>query len=290
MAELIRKLAAVGAQAATIANLDALRGLYNTSKHDPDKELRLGEALEVVRRTVSALQDISGLGIAAVDAPFQPDLECMVYVGFWDHYVGGETEVGLFLPSDHWMGTNPISTFHIPLLKWDELKTQLVANPRFRRGKDALGEQLWASFSKEGDFLDAGVWQGDIRELLTLLSLHNDRNLEESVIPFLARQNNFRSVGIGLIAACIDVVRSSPDLEGAAFRSAVEERADSEYAVKPGTTIGNGMLDQLTLIIERVPTSQRASLAGPIFRVREATDDKPYPVTLEGSNIALGVG
>lgn len=287
MATLIGKLASIGAQSRTIQSLDALRDLYNRSKHDPEKELHLGEALQVVRQTVSAFQDIAGLGIGAVDAPFEPDLECMVYVGFWDHYVGGETEVGLFLPSNHWMGTNPISTFHIPMLSWDELKIQLVVNPRFRRGKNALGEHLWESFSKEGDFLDAGVWQGDIRELLTLLSLYNDRTLEESVIPFLARQNDPQSVRIGLIAAFIDVVRGSPDLEGAAFRAAVEQRAHHEYAVKPGASLGNSVLDQLTQLIEKVPTSQRASLAGPIFRLRETADKEPHPVTIDGSNIVL---
>jgi len=282
---LIGDLAPLGAQSTTLEALHHLRELYNTSKHDPDTELKWRRCMETLSGAVAALQDIAGLGLATVDAIFEQDLSSVVYVGFWDHYAGGETEVGLFLPSDHWLGTSPISTFHLPMSDWDQVKPLLAGHPRYESGEKALDEDLWKSFSEEGDFLDAGAWEGDVRELLMLLSPFNDKALEKAVIPFLARQNDLLSVGVAIMSAAVDVARADPGLVGQTLRRRVAERAKKEYAAEVTTSLGRAVLDSVSDLLKRVPTGQRAALAGPAFRKAETKTAPPrdIPLRLEGT-------
>ncbi|RWA98388.1 hypothetical protein [Mesorhizobium sp.] len=284
--QLIDNLAGFGAQSSTVAALHHLRELYNDSKHDPDKELKWRRCVDTLSGAVDALKDLAGLKLATVDAVFEPDLSSVVYVGFWDHYTGGETEVGLFLPSDHWLGTSPtISTFHLPISSWEKVKPLLAGHPRYARGEEALGQVLWKSFSDEDDFLDAGVWEGDVRELLTLLSSFNDESLEMAVIPFLARRNDLLSVGVALVSAAVDVARGDPNLAGPALKMRVSDRAKSEYAAETGTPHGQAVLDRVVELLERVPAGQRVSMVGPAFRRarNEPTVQNGVPVLLEGT-------
>ena len=282
---LIDDLATFGAQSATLEALNRLRELYNTSKHDPDTELKWRRCMETLSGAVAALQDIAGLGLPTVDAIFEQDLSSVVYVGFWDHYTGGETEVGLFLSSDHWLGTSPISTFHLPMAAWDQVKPLLVGHPRYESGETAVGEDLWKSFSEEGDFLNAGVWEGDVRELLMLLSPFNDEALEQAVIPFLARRNDLLSVGVAIVSAAVDVARADPGLAGQTLRRRVAERAKQEYAAEVATSLGRAVLDSVSDLLERVPAGQRAAVAGPAFRKAETKTASPrdIPLRLDGT-------
>lgn len=286
--DLIDQLAGLGAQPSSIGALHDLRTLYNESKHDPDKELKWRTCVDRLSGAVEALKDIASLGLATVDAAFEHDLSSVIYVGFWDHYTGVETEVGLFLPSDHWLGTSPtISTFHLPMSAWDEVKPLLASHPQYARGEDALGKDLWKSFSNEGDFLDAGVWEGDARELLMLLSRFNDEALEKAVIPFLARRNSLLSIGVALVSSAVDVARGDPSLSGSALRSGISSRAKKEYAAEIETPHGQAVLDAVTDLVEEVPTGQRASLVGPAFRRagNAPTGLDGIPVLLDGTTL-----
>jgi len=283
--DLIENLGPLGLSNSDVAALQGLRILYNTSKHDPDVELQSQDCARLLQGVADALKAISGIGIASVDATHEQSLNTVVYVGFWDHYVGGETEVGLFLPSDHWMGTTPISTFHFPMSSWDHLKPLLAGHPRYSRGEEALGAALWKSFSGEGDFLDAGVWEGDARELLALLSAHNDEELEKAVIPFLARRNNSVSVGIALISAAVDIVRADPTLTGEELRNRVENRAKDEYAAETKTPHGQQISDCVIDCLESIQPSQRVAISGPAFRLYSEKDDGKLklPIKIVGS-------
>lgn len=269
--DLINNLSSVGLAANDVAALHRLRLLYNDSKHDPDKALAWRDCIEAISGTVVALKSISEMRIPTVDAAFENEISTVVYVGFWDHYVGGETEVGLFLPSDHWLGTAHISTFHLSISAWDVVKPVLAGHPRFTFGENALGSELWASFSSEGDFLNAGIWQGDVRELLNLLSDFNDENLEVAVLPGLARRNDQLSIGIALVSAAVDIARGESALSGSALRQRISERAKEEYAAHLETPHAQAILDSVVTLIESVSVKQRVSISGPAFR-RSATE------------------
>jgi len=285
--DLIDNLSLLGLETSQVTSLHALRQLNNKSKHDPDADLKLLDCIRTLEPAIVVLREITTLGIKAIDAPQESSLNTVVYVGFWDHYVGGETEVGLFLPSRHWTGTTPISRFHFPMSAWDHLKPVLANHPRYSRGEKALGAILWKSFSDEGDFLDAGVWEGDARELLELLSAHNDEGLEEAVIRFLARRNDLISVGIALISAAVDTVRAIPTANEEQLRKYISERAKTEYAAEVKTAHGQKILDCVLRCIKDVPHNERAAISGPAFRIYSEEEDgeMEFPLKLLGATM-----
>lgn len=285
--DLIENLVSLGLDPSHVTSLHSLRLLYNTSKHNPDVDLQYRECIRSLEAAVDALRGIKTLGIAAVDAPYEPSFTTVVYVGFWDHYVGGETEVGLFLPSSHWMGTTPIGTFHLHMSSWDHLKPVLTDHPRYSRGEEALGTTLWKSISDDGDFLDAGVWEGDVRELLELLSAHNDENLEKAVIPFLARRNNLVSVGTAVVSAAVDTVRANPTANEAELREYISKRTKDEYAAEVITPHGQKILDCVISCIESIPHDKRVAVSGPAFRIYSEQEDgkMELPIKLVGTTL-----
>lgn len=285
--DLIDNLSSLGLAARQVTSLHTLRQLYNKSKHDPEADLKPLKCIRTLEAAIIALREITTLGVDAIDAPQESSLNTVVYVGFWDHYVGGETEVGLFLPSRHWMGTTPISTFHFRMSAWDCLKPVLEDHPRYSRGEQALGATLWRSFADEGDFLDAGVWEGDVRELLELLSAHNDEGLEEAVIPFLARRNSQISVGIALVSAAVDTVRAIPTANQVELRECISERAKTEYAAEVQTPHGQKILDSVIHCVESVPHNKRVAISGPAFRIYSEEEDGELdvPIKLLGTTL-----
>jgi hypothetical protein len=282
LATLIDDLPRLGVSPQTLSALHELRKLYNLSKHDPDVALNWSACLNALTSSVSALSEIAALKIGAVDAPHERDQTTRIYAGFWDHYTGGETEIGLFLPSNHWLGTSPIATFHMPMEQWDTLKLLLSQHPLFTRGREALGEALWESFSAEGDFLDGGVWEGDARELLFLLSPFNDAALETAVLPPLARRNSFLSIGLSVVSAAVDVVRANPNVDVDQLRSLIARRCVTDYAANLDAQHGQAVLTRAMQLLANLPADHRARLSGPAFRraKNEAEFESSVPLEL----------
>lgn len=289
--QLIDELSTIGISQPGVAALHNLRELYNKSKHAPEQSLIWRECIDALNGATVALKEVSSLGLPSVQAQFEEELSAVVYVGLWDHYVGGETEIGIYLPSDHWMGTYPIGTFHMPMQDWDRLKPLLASHPRYAAGEQGMGSTVWQSFAGEGDFLDGGAWQGDIRELLALLASFNDNALEHAVIPFLARRNSPLSIGTALVSAAIDIARGDPTLGGQTLRTRIANRARTEYAADVSTAFGSAILDELVRLIDTLPSLRRPSIAGPVFK-KMANDSQmeSVPVRLEDANLIWLIG
>ena len=67
-------------------------------------------------------------------------------------------------------GVGTLDTLHMRMGDWETLKRLLLAHPRFHLGKAFFEPEVWEGFAGEGDFLNAGVWNGDYRELIRLLA------------------------------------------------------------------------------------------------------------------------
>jgi len=111
--DLIERARSAGLAVDRVDQLHRLRTTYNRSKHEPTAALLLGEVIESVRDGSLAMQALIALGIGVVNAPFQRELNYHLWVGFWDHYVGGETEVSVMLPGDNWTGVGTLDTLHM---------------------------------------------------------------------------------------------------------------------------------------------------------------------------------
>ena len=282
---LIDRLSGLGLSQPSVEHLHALRRLYNRSKHDPDDYLGLQEVRNVVFSVTSALNEIVSLGMTAVNAESSDELKSVILVGFWDHYVAGEMEAAVFLPSDHWSGVSQlISTFHLPMSAWDALKPFLINHPNCFLGKDAVGVDRWNSFLSDGDFLNAGVWEGDVRELLLLLSSYNSQELEKSVLPFLARGSSALSVRVAVVCAAIDVCRGQPNLHDEEMSQRILERAKKEYGLIPSDLV-NATLDLVFSLVASVDVGSRPALSGPAFRRVEPGTEVNQVVDRDGMQI-----
>lgn len=63
-----------------------------------------------------------------------------------------------------------------------------------------------------------------------LLSPYNDKTLDQTVIPLLARSNDHVSIGVSAVSAALDVARGDPGLSRGMLRQHVSNCAKNEYA------------------------------------------------------------
>ena len=287
---LIDNLHILGMPQHDIDGLHELRQLYNKSKHKPHEEMTMVECLFAMRGVKKALMFLANKGIPALDAPAQVDHQYHIWVGFWDDYSGGETNVQLMLPSDHSLLVELISNFHFPILAWDEVKPLLISHPKFSLGREFFEENVWDSLSKEGDFLNAGIWEGDYRELLELLAPFNDKKLEDAVFQNLARSNSMMSVGLAVICAAIDISRSGlvfTDVEG--LISAILSRSETEYAIQIDRPHVLMVTENIAKKIHELPPLLRTAITGPAIRRKTKAEgvevNMGIPIHIENATI-----
>ncbi|HEY0440472.1 MAG TPA: hypothetical protein VGD36_10400, partial [Xanthobacteraceae bacterium] len=111
--DLINDLAAHGVSEAARGRLDALRELYNASKHKPQIPLLLARATSVVEQALTAVRDVTALGVGITAATMGREVNYSLWVGFWDYFMGGMTEAAVMLPGDHWTHVSTVDTMQI---------------------------------------------------------------------------------------------------------------------------------------------------------------------------------
>jgi hypothetical protein len=209
LVDLIGDLVTHGVSQATRDRLDGLRDLYNDSKHKPQVPLLLTRATSVVEQAVAALRDISALGVGITAVSMGREINYSLWVGFWDYYTGGMTEAAVMLPGEHWTHVSTVDTMQMKIQEWDALKPILQAHPRFHLGEVHFLPEVWRSLREEGDFLNAGVWDGEYSELIRLLAPFHNADMENSVIAGTGRRDGDFSVGTAVIMAAVDVARAA---------------------------------------------------------------------------------
>jgi hypothetical protein len=290
-AKLIENLATLGLDPLAIADLDALRDLYNHSKHDPKASFRFADVRRVIAASSRSFQVLSSLGIASIDAPPDSSLAHHLWVGAWDHLMGGETEVAIVLPSAHWTHIGTFDNVHLDYKSWEALKLALAAHSNFKWGEEHFDPDVWVTFTRDSDFLNAGVWDGDYGGLLRILARFHDDSKMRQVLPGLQRGRNGVSIGAAIVTAAIDVARSSTNaLDAGQFAHHVASRAAAEYALNCEAT--HPAVVQLAEFIARRPYTTWKRLSGPLIVDKEWAAnvprvDGPLPIAVDGDRIAL---
>jgi hypothetical protein len=108
---MISDFAAHGLDQTTRDRLNALRDLYNDSKHKPQIPLLLARATSAVEQAFIALRDIFALRIGVTAVQKGRELNYSLWVGFWGYYTGGRTEAAVMLSGDHWTHVSTVDTF-----------------------------------------------------------------------------------------------------------------------------------------------------------------------------------
>lgn len=292
LVDLINTLAAHGVDQTNRHRLDALRDLYNDSKHKPQIPLLLARVTDVVDQALIVIRDICSLGIGITNAPMGRELNYSLWVGFWDYFTGGMTETAVMLPGDHWTHVSTVDTMQMKISDWDILKPILQAHPRFHLGEAHFDPDVWKGLREEGDFLNAGVWDGDYAELMRLLAPFHDIQMENSVIPGSRRSDSAFSVGTAVIMAAVDVARTASALpDKKELEKDIVLRAREEYAIASGSPFALRCAAQLANALLIVPFVNWKVIAGPVLISRTAEFqnpvDGPLPLALDQNALLL---
>lgn len=77
---------------------------------------------------------------------------------------------------------------------WDDVKRELGQAGTVCFGQACLPANVFGFWKSDGDFLNAGTFEGDLRDMITVFAKHER---VEDILPFLKRENDEHSSFIG---------------------------------------------------------------------------------------------
>lgn len=274
---LINRLKSVGIAKAERQRLHALRELYNDAKHDPNKPMRLKTAIDVIFGACTAIQGLINAQIGATAASVETVVSRLLWVSAYDIYVGGITEVYVSLPLPKEIFATHLDVVYVKGLAWDELKAKLLATNSFHYGPEHFSPEVYNRFI-EGDFLNAGVWDGDYRQLIQILSEYEDRATALKLIPDLRRDHMFIAVLSAIALAGVDVATvAEQPLPVADLGTAILDRADKAYAMPSERPWVKAAAEGLAELIIQLPFETWSRLSGPFWNL---WNPKPLTATV----------
>src|SRR5690606_33970453 len=133
------------------------------------------------------------------------------YWGFaWDHYIGGDTEISIFIPSHD--PTRPlavpsIDTIYIKMDKWDEFKKDIQKFGNFTTDQNAIvNTDLYEFMAYQSDFLSSFAFEGQFKDLIKSLSKYELRH--QDLIPGLNRADNTFVVEQSTVLAMLEAIKT----------------------------------------------------------------------------------
>jgi hypothetical protein len=255
----IERLGSLGTSPDDVDKFHAVRKLYNKAKHDPQHRITLLATSQTIRDLRDPVDKLIALAPGNCKSPKLPSATRVFWVCAWDHYIGGDTEIAIYIPgeSDHWLGPPDLDRIYIKLSSWDDVKSQLSAIGELHDGRGIIPEAQYKLYSEEGDFLAALVFEGEYRDLMTILSSHE---LRQELLPGLNRQDTGRYMVIALLLAFLDVASddAAGDLEGRLI-----SHATSNYAVPDNYPHLKAITQSLVGMVSTVAPEDLIRLNGP---------------------------
>lgn len=291
---LVNDLKSEGVADQDVDSLHDFRRLYNAAKHDPQADHGLATTLDIIIKAKKAVREVDVLGLGLTNTPLVKTIKYHLWVGFWDSYLGGFTEAAIMLPGDNWRKVSATDTIYLDFHAWDELKVTLHEHPRFRFGETEFPRDVWQSFTDDGDFLNAGVWDGDYAELIRLLTLYANRSIESKLLPGLARTDSYISIGTSLISSCLAIIHEATStIPSSILEERLLTKAESDYALQPTERVRESAA-QVCKLIKDIPHSEWRALSGPFLALRrqlsvsgQHTASGPLHLILENNTIVL---
>jgi len=186
-------------------NLHALRTAYNTAKHDPANVSGLLQTLRIVGEARRAIEHLIELRIGRVNESIASDLKRVFWVAVWDHYIHGDSEVHIILPtvSDRWLGPPTFDLIYVEAMAWDQIMKELSSDGSLAIGEGIIPKLQFEEFRQDDDFLEAWVFEGDYRTLITILARYE---LRQELLPGLNRQDRPGSMTLAFLLAAMDSI------------------------------------------------------------------------------------
>ncbi|GFZ98669.1 hypothetical protein GCM10010923_03600 [Blastomonas marina] len=265
---LINRLKSLGIAKTVRGQLHSVRDLYNDAKHDPAASVRLKRAVDAISAARGGVETLIANGIGATAAPIEKVISRLLWVSAYDVYVGGVTEVYVSLPLPEDIFATHLDLVWIDGLAWDSMKAELLATGCFHYGKEHFDPEVYARFGQEQDFLNAGVWDGDYRQLIQIISKYEDRPTAGRLIPNLRRDHMSIAVHSAIALAGVDVATAATAPLGLdELRAAILKRADEVYAMPDERSWVQATAAGLAELIVQLPFAAWSQLNGPFWNL-----------------------
>jgi|UPI00056DC04C hypothetical protein len=250
-----------------IGALHDFRKTYNSAKHDPAFEIPLLEAQKKLHSVKDALVRISDLSLGLTKQPHASSTKRVYWLAAWDHYIGGDTEIHIMVPSISkcFMGPLGFDMIYIEGSKWDEAKSALAGAGHLDNWEGHIPESYVSAWESEGEFLSANIFEGEYRDLITSLGKFEKR---QDLIYGLNRADSAQYVFIACLMALADI--SASLVEPGDMDSEVVQQVTSTYSL-PATALGlTKIARDLVAMLRKAAWSDLTPLIGPLW----ATSDE----------------
>ncbi|MES1042580.1 hypothetical protein [Peribacillus simplex] len=271
--ELIKDLVNFGVSRSSVKTLQKLRDSYNKAKHNPRSQVNIISAMQILPNIKTALIEISNLNVGLVNDPKTIKYQRVVWIAGWDHYTTGETEIAIIVPYEHDGTRISIPTFehfNIHWEGWNSIIKKLSAKNSLLMGKDHLPENFYNYVSGLGEFIEAGVFSGDYRELIIEISKYVDKEMENKLLPDLQRKNDLASMFYAVMYASSDIIdegKYSTDIE--AMRQSVNFILEHRYAASTNSENVSRLVLVIINLFNNLKPEHTTSIQGPIFVHKE---------------------
>lgn len=260
----INRLPRQGASQGTVGVLHDLRKEYNSVKHDPAHEPTLLAVVDLLRRLPQAAHEVVALGLGITGRPVREGSRRVFWVAARDHYIGGDTEVHIYLPArpGGWPVPPSFDLVYVDMGSWDGIKETLVLVGEVANAEGHFPERMLEELWGEDGFLEALAFEGDYRSLLTTLTQHEKRL---DLIPGLRRQDSPAAMIQAFLLAAIDVAGVAGEADEQEVDREIRAQASQVYAVPQDLRGTDDLAGGMARMICRVDPADRPSLAGPVF-------------------------
>ncbi|MEM5643082.1 hypothetical protein AAHB52_20865 [Bacillus toyonensis] len=231
------------------------------------------EAIKILNDVRIVLSEIKDLDIGIVNTCRAEEYERVVWIAGWDHFTTGDTEIAIVIPYEYDGSKTFIPTldyFNIHSEGWNKIIERFSQTNKLHMGKEYFLDSTYDYISGLGDFIEAGVYIGDYRELIIEISRHVDLKKEKALLPNLQRKNDFLSMFFAVIYASCDVIcegkwsKSTEEMQNSIYQILEYRYAaplDSQHILK--------LVPKVVTSLEKLKTNHRRIIKGPKFLPEE---------------------
>jgi len=261
--QFIDELLTVGVSQSDIDILHELRLAYNESKHNPSYEPRLLEVSELIKRIRSSLSILNTLSFGRINEQVVIRYRRMLWFFAWDHYVGGDTEISIMIPSMSDELPQTLDNIYIDMSAWNIVRSELALVGSVAFGKELFPEKIYEFFSNESDFLAGGIFEGEYKNLLKTLAKYE---LRQRLLPGLNRHDSPSSMLQAAILAMVEVAPifvTEPTKEY--LQTIISNSCVNNYAVPSDYPHLFKFVDSLADMLKQLDFSLWKVLSGPTW-------------------------
>jgi hypothetical protein len=244
--------------------LHGLRLAYNKAKHDPTYDAPVRPVITVLAESRDALSNIAALRLGDSDQPSNAVLRRLLWFAAWDHYIGGDTEFSIFLPCSPDLDIPPgFETIYLKMKEWDAIKAELSNAGQLCLGRTCVPEKFVDFWSNQGDFLDAGSYEGDLRDMIAVLARHER---VEDILPKLKRESEPYSMLAAVLFAITDIARLGPlPDDSTVLCQSIIKAAGMHYAAPRSSALLQKCATAIASLISKCAKEVRAQVNGPLW-------------------------